>query len=105
MYLFIYVFFKAERGLFGCWFGRPHRGGIGEPQAHPLPQTHPRSRTLPTQPNSQQDLARVFGAEAGEETCPAHPGEQAGMAGCPPPASAPACANERVTQQGAFILC
>lgn len=37
-----------------------------------------------------EDIARVFGAEAGEETCPAHPGEQAGMAGCPPPASAPA---------------
>lgn len=42
-------------------------------QEHPLPWTHPRSQTLLTWPNSQWDLARLFGAEAGEETWPALP--------------------------------
>lgn len=71
---------KAESGagwmlVWVAWFGRSWRAPGGtRPREHPLPWTCPHSWTLPTQPNLQQDLARLFGAEAGEETWPTCPG-------------------------------
>lgn len=47
-------------------------------QEHHLPWTHPHSWTLPMGPNSQWDLARLFGAEAGKKTWPAGPGGAGG---------------------------
>lgn len=71
---------KAERGpvqmlVWVASLGRSWRARGGTwVREHPLLWTCPRSRTLPVGPNSQRDLARLFGAEAREETCPAHPG-------------------------------